>query len=90
MVSGETGVPSTWEIKTKKNIKWTTPLGTQTYGSPVIAAGRIFVGTNNGGNLRPGIKGDKGALVCLDEKTGKFLWQATHDKMPTGSVNDWP
>jgi outer membrane protein assembly factor BamB len=90
MVSGETGVPDAWEIKTGKNIKWTTPLGTQTYGSPVIAGGRIFVGTNNGGNLRPGIEGDRGVLVCLDEKTGKFLWQATHDKMPSGSVNDWP
>ncbi len=90
MVSGETGLPSTWDVKTKRNIKWVAPLGSCTYGNPVIAGGRIFVGTNNNGNLRPGIKGDKGVLVCLDEKTGEFLWQATHDKMPTGSANDWP
>ena len=28
--------------------------------------------------------------MCFDEKTGKFLWQAVHDKLPSGSVNDWP
>jgi outer membrane protein assembly factor BamB len=90
MVSGETGLPAAWNVKTGQNIKWVVKLGTTTYGAPVIAGGKVFVGTNNGGNLRPGIEGDKGVLVCLDEKTGKFLWQATHDKMPTGSINDWP
>ena len=29
-------------------------------------------------------------IVCLEEATGKVLWQATHDKLPTGRVNDWP
>jgi outer membrane protein assembly factor BamB len=90
MVSGETGIPAEWNLKAKKNIKWTAPLGSQTYGNPVIVDGKIFVGTNNNGHLRPGISGDKGVIVCLDEKTGKFLWQATHDKLPTGRVNDWP
>ena len=90
MVSGARGIPSYWDVKTKKNIKWVAPLGSQTYGNPVIVKGKIFVGTNNNGNLRPGISGDKGVMVCLEEKTGKFLWQATHDKLPTGRVNDWP
>jgi outer membrane protein assembly factor BamB len=35
-------------------------------------------------------KGDKGIVLCFDEKNGKLLWQATHDKLPTGQVNDWP
>lgn len=90
MVSGETGIPATWDLGAKRNIKWVAPLGTTTYGNPVIAGGKIYVGTNNGGELRPGIKGDKGVLVCLDETTGKLLWQATHDKLPTGAANDWP
>ncbi len=90
MVSDETGIPATWDVKKKTNIKWVTKLGSQTYGNPVISKGRIFVGTNNNGHLRPGITGDKGVVVCLDEKTGKFIWQATHDKLPTGRVNDWP
>lgn len=90
MVSDETGMPATWDIKKGTNVKWVAPLGSQTYGNPVITNGKILVGTNNTGNLRPKIKGDKGVIVCVDEKTGKLLWQATHDKLPTGRVNDWP
>jgi len=90
MVSGETGIPAQWDVKTKKNIRWTAALGSQTYGNPVIADGKLFVGTNNNGLRRPSITGDKGVIICLDVKTGKFLWQATHDKLPTGRVNDWP
>ncbi len=90
MVSHETGIPSEWDIGAKKNIKWVVPLGDTTYGNPVIADGRIFVATNNGRQLRPNIKGDKGVVVCLRETTGELLWQATHDKLPSGSINDWP
>jgi len=90
MVSGETGIPAKWDIDKGENVKWIATLGSQTYGNPVVVDGRIFVGTNNNGELRKGIKGDKGVMVCFDEKSGKFLWQATHDKLPTGRVNDWP
>lgn len=90
MVSGETNIPAEWDIKSKKNVKWVAALGSQTYGNPVIVDGRIFVGTNNNGLLRPEIKGDKGVIACFDEETGEFLWQMTHDKLPTGRVNDWP
>jgi len=89
MVSGETGIPSRWNLKTKENIKWIAPLGSPTYGAPVIVGGKVFIGTNNKAGLRKGIKGDKGVMVCLNEKTGTFLWQATHDKLPSGNVNDW-
>ena len=90
MVSDETGIPAKWDLEKGINIKWTAPLGSQTYGNPVITNGKVIVGTNNNGELRKGIKGDKGVIVCLDEKTGKLLWQMTHDKLPTGRVNDWP
>ena len=90
MVSGERGIPASWDVESKKNIKWVAPLGSQTYGNPVIVNGKIFVGTNNNGHLRPGIEGDKGVMVCVEQESGKFLWQMTHDKLPTGQVNDWP
>ncbi|MCH7595635.1 MAG: PQQ-binding-like beta-propeller repeat protein [Planctomycetes bacterium] len=90
MVSGEKGIPARWDAESGMNIKWKAPLGSQTYGNPVIVNGKIWVGTNNSGHLRSGIKGDKGVIVCLDEKTGRFLYQITHDKLPTGRVNDWP
>ncbi len=90
MVSDETGIPDEWDIQTGKNIKWVAPLGSQTYGNPSVFKGKLFIGTNNNGELRKGITGDKGVVLCLDEATGKLLWQATHDKLPTGRVNDWP
>ncbi len=90
MVSDETGLPAQWDIKTGQNILWTAPLGSQSYGNTVVADGKIFIGTNNGGEFRAKIKGDKGVVLCFEEKTGKLLWQATHDKLPTGQVNDWP
>lgn len=90
MVSGETGIATEWDLKPGKNIKWVAKLGSQSYGNPVIHKGKIFVGTNNGALFRPDIKGDKGILLAFEEKTGRLLWQATHDKLPTGRVNDWP
>src|SRR5207248_3659436 len=32
---------------------------------------------------------DKGILMCFEEKTGKFLWQAVFDKLEAGIVNDY-
>ena len=90
MISHEKNIPDKWNIKTGENVKWRAKLGSQTYGNPSIYDGRIFVGTNNNGHHRPGIEGDKGVVLCLEESTGKLLWQATHDKLPTGRVNDWP
>lgn len=90
MVSGETGIPASWDPAGGANIKWKCKLGSQSYGNPVIVGGRIFIGTNNNGNHRPGITGDKGVVLCINEADGRLLWQATHDKLPTGRVNDWP
>lgn len=72
------------------NVLWTAPLGSQTYGNPVIAEGRVLVGTNNGGEFRPKHKGDRGVVLCFDESTGKMLWQLTREKLEAGRVNDWP
>ena len=29
-------------------------------------------------------------LLCFDVKDGKFLWQHSSEKLPTGRVHDWP
>jgi outer membrane protein assembly factor BamB len=78
-----------------KNIKWVTPLGTQTYGNSVVAGGKVFLGTNNAYGYLKRYPGDGpggvdlGVLICLDEQTGKFLWQHSSEKLPTGRVHDW-
>ena len=55
-----------------------------------MSNGKVWVGTNNGGEHRPKHKGDRGCVLCFEEKTGKFLWQLTREKLPQGRVNDWP
>ena len=52
--------------KAEKNIKWSVVLGSKAYGGPVIAGGKIFIGTNNGNPRDPKITGDKGVLMADD------------------------
>ena len=92
MVANATGVGLNFDLRKNQNILWTAELGSQTYGNPMVADGKVFVGTNNGKGYRPKYPKDqdKGILLCFEEKTGKFLWQLTRDKLPVGRVSDWP
>ena len=90
MVSEEAGLPSKWDVKTGTNIKWSQATGSQTYAGPVVADGKVFLGTNNEGERNPKIKGDKGVVMAFKADTGEFLWQMVTDKLSTGRVNDWP
>jgi len=88
----ETNVPVECSIDKgkEKNIKWVVPLGSQSYGNPVVTGGKVLVGTNNQLERNPKITGDKGNVMCFQASDGKFLWQAVHDKLESGRVNDWP
>jgi len=89
----EKNMPTQWSViqGKQKNILWTAELGSKAYGGPVIVNGKIFIGTNNEEPRNERDKGkDKGILMCFEEATGKFLWQAVHDKLPAGRVHDWP
>lgn len=90
MVSPMKNAPASWDINTKRNIKWVATLGSQTYGNPTVAGGKIFVGTNNEGLRDPKQPGDRGVLMAFRESDGQFLWQHTNEKLAAGRVNDWP
>ena len=81
-----------WNSANAQNIKWVSRLGSQTYGNVVVANGQVYVGTNNGaGHLkRYPSSVDLGCLLCFRESDGKFLWQHSSEKLPTGRVHDWP
>ncbi len=85
-------IPIKWDVETGENIRWSMPLGSETYGNPVIANGKVYVGTNNGNGYvkRYPSAVDLGCFICFDEKDGKFLWQHSSEKLSTGRVNDWP
>jgi outer membrane protein assembly factor BamB len=90
LVSSMKGLPTSWDLKTKKNVKWIAELGSQAYGNPVVANGVVLVGTNNESMKDPAVKGDKGVLMAFRESDGQFLWQSVHDKLSAGRANDWP
>jgi outer membrane protein assembly factor BamB len=90
MVSDATGLPTTWDVKTGKNIKWVAELGSQSYGNPVVGEGVVLIGTNNEVLKDPEQTGDRGVVMAFRETTGEFLWQATHEKLTSGRANDWP
>jgi outer membrane protein assembly factor BamB len=81
--TAEKNILSQWCIAKGKehNVKWKATLGGNAFGGPVVAGGRIFVGTNNDKPYDKNITGDKGVLLCLNEADGKFLWQIVHDKL---------
>lgn len=90
MFSPATGVSLDFDLRENKNVVWSAQLGSQSYGNPVVADGRVYVGTNNGAEWRPKHKGDRGVVLCFDEKSGELQWQLTREKLPIGQVQDWP
>lgn len=104
--SPETGLPDAFEPPeidkqtgqpvpgTGRNIRWTARLGSEAWSTPVVAGGRVYIGTNNEFPRDPRHEGDRGVLLCLDEKDGRLLWQLVVPKLvpPTGRdpYLDWP
>ncbi|MFQ5350375.1 MAG: PQQ-binding-like beta-propeller repeat protein [Thermoanaerobaculia bacterium] len=86
----EKGLPSEWDVDSGMNVKWSQPVGSQSYAGPVVHGGKVFVGTNNEGRRNPELGADRGVVMAFDEKTGEFLWQMTHTKLPESKLHDWP
>jgi len=88
MVADEKGLPAAWSWDPdpkknvpKKNIKWIADLGTMAWSTPVVAGGRVLIGTNNEKPRDPQVKGDRGVLMCFSAADGSFQWQAVHEKL---------
>jgi outer membrane protein assembly factor BamB len=89
MVSPEKGLPESFlpgnkrtdgsgiDLATTKNVKWVARLGSAAYGNPTVAQGRVFIGTDDlTVSDDPRFKRTRGGLVkCLEESTGRLLWQ---------------
>ncbi len=66
-------------VEAGPNVRWVARIGSRTYTPPVVADGRVLVGTN--GEFDPTLEGDHGVMLCLDEKTGKILWRYAAPKV---------
>jgi outer membrane protein assembly factor BamB len=90
MVSSEKGLPAVFDLETGRNIKWVAELGTESYSTPAVAGGRVFIGTNNGRPRDKRQEGDRGVFLCLEEETGRLLWQLAAPKLEEDPFYDWP
>jgi outer membrane protein assembly factor BamB len=79
------GFADTWSVKEGqfKNVKWSAKLGDKALGGPIVAGGRIFVGTNHPYDSDE--QDPRGVLMCFRQSDGKFLWQAVHDAIKDGT-----
>lgn len=102
MMSEEKGLPESFEpgkkkqdgsgaidLTTTRNVKWVAKLGSENYSSPVVANGKVFIGTNDSDMDDPRYKPTGGGnLLCLDEATGKLLWRLVVPKLMEGKRSE--
>ena len=83
--------PANWSVETGENIKWKTPIPGLAHSSPIVSGGRVFITTAVSSDpepyLRVGLYGESPdhpedlehefRVYCLDETTGKIVWQQT-------------
>ena len=90
MVSDEVGLADSFDPEAGTNIKWVADLGTETWSTPVVANGKVLIGTNNGNPRDPRHTGDRGVLMCFNETNGSFCWQLLAPKLSDDRYKDWP
>jgi hypothetical protein len=65
--------PTSFDAKTRQNVRWVSPVPQWGYGSPVVAKGKVFV------MVETDAEHDFPSLVCYDLATGKQLWRKMID-----------
>jgi outer membrane protein assembly factor BamB len=90
MISSEKGLVESFDPSSGKNVKWRAALGNQSFASPVVAGGRVLIGTNNDLPRDPKHTVDAGVLMCFDEKSGALVWQLVSPKLEGDRYYDWP
>ena len=62
-------------VGTGNNVRWVVPIGSPTYAKPVIANGKVLIGTLNDTVYDKNRAGSRSVLFCFDERDGQLLWQ---------------
>jgi outer membrane protein assembly factor BamB len=78
-VAYQKNIPTSWDGKTGKNIKWTTEIPLPGYNSPIIWNDRIFL---------TGANGTERVVYCLDLHNGKIIWQKAAEKIPASPAQE--
>jgi len=88
LVSTEMGLPGSFGPNS--GVKWSARLGSETHSTPIVSGGRVYVGTNNEEPRDPKHRGDRGVLMCFNERDGSLLWQWVVPKREEDPYHDWP
>jgi outer membrane protein assembly factor BamB len=73
------------DLRTTQNVRWVASLGSETYSSPAVAAGKVFIGTNDSALADQCFEQTGGGmLLCLDEATGQLLWRLVVPRLTSG------
>lgn len=95
-VADQQDLPTDWDLKTGRNVRWKTEVPGQGHSSPVVSGDKLFITSvvrQNPPSLRLGDSGgidmadDKVShtwrVSCLDAKVGKLLWSRdVHSGVP--------
>ena len=81
-----------WKSDGAKNVLWAARLGSQSYGTPVVAGGKVFCSTNNGAGYlaRYPQKSTWAACWPFAKPTASSSGSFRVEKHPAGSDVDWP
>jgi outer membrane protein assembly factor BamB len=83
--------PTSWDVKTGRNVRWKTPIPGLGHSCPVVVGDRVYITTAVSGDpkatLKPGQYGNVDSVtdntehtwkvICLDKQSGKILWEQT-------------
>ena len=59
-------------------------MGNETYGTPVVADGVVYVGTDNARRMNPAYRDKSGVLMAFRAADGQFLWQDVAPRVERG------
>ena len=79
-IAYQKNIPTNWDGKSGKNVKWKTEIPLPGYNSPIIWKERIFL---------TGASETKREVYCIDLNSGKISWRKTVEKIP-GSPSQEP
>jgi PQQ-like domain len=69
-------LPTSWDLGKGTNVRWSAAVGSKAYGGPVVAAGKVFVG-NEDGSMLVFKHGKKKQLLAQNAMDGYLrTWQS--------------
>jgi len=73
-ISRETNLPDTWDLTSKKNVKWVSNIGGRS--TPIVLNGRVYLNcrTNDDVADPKQVINAQEQVVCWDAETGDVLW----------------